>query len=322
MAKFHIVTAAQQLSGAETYVRTLVELLASAGHSTTVWRDGGTSGQAPAGQTINSFSRQFPRGDTLILVGSYLRLEPWITHTKPQRLIFICNTSDPSQAYRTLALLAHPQLPTPEVAYVSSRLRDGIGHPGIVCPEVINTEAYTPTVRKANAVFTIGRLSRDHPDKHHPEDSALYRLLAWQGAKVRIMGGSCLMNELRHCGNCELLPVDAEPGPNFLRSLDVFFYRTSPKLHEAAGRVVMEALASGLPVIAHVSGGYTDWIQHGENGFLFARQEEALGHLLSLRSDSHLRSQLGQAARETAMNLASFRSPPVKAFLSWLLERS
>ena len=55
--------------------------------------------------------------------------------------------------------------------------------------------------------FTVGRVSRDALDKHHPEDPALYRMLASRGLRVRIMGGTCLASALVGVEGVELLPA-------------------------------------------------------------------------------------------------------------------
>lgn len=43
---------------------------------------------------------------------------------------------------------------------------------------------------------------------------------------------------------------------------------------EGLGRVTVEAMANGCPIIARNSGGTTDFIVHGENGYLFNTDEE------------------------------------------------
>jgi glycosyltransferase involved in cell wall biosynthesis len=209
-------------------------------------------------------------------------------------------------------------LPPPEMVYVSARLRDGMGLPGKISPEIVDTELFKPGSRDAERMFTVGRLSRDDPDKHHPDDPSLYRMLTWHGAHVRIMGGTCLQGALAGEPGVVLLPTGSMAAPDFLRSIDVFFYRTAPHLHEAAGRAVIEAMACGLPVVAHVSGGYTDWIRHGENGFVFERQEDAWQYLERLRQDRHLRERLGSNARQTAEATSALSSPPAQTYLSWL----
>jgi hypothetical protein len=52
------------------------------------------------------------------------------------------------------------------------------------------------------------------------------------------------------------------------------------------GRVVTEAMACGLPVVCHESGGYAEIIEHGRNGFLFDTQQEALGDTAQAKGGS------------------------------------
>ena len=69
---------------------------------------------------------------------------------------------------------------------------------------------------------------------------------------------------------------------------------------EALGNVVMEAMASGTPVIGTLSGGIPEMIREGETGFLVAKKdpEELAAHILRLLKDPELRAKMGTAARE------------------------
>jgi glycosyltransferase involved in cell wall biosynthesis len=154
--------------------------------------------------------------------------------------------------------------------------------------------------RPAHMVFTVGRLSRDDDHKHHREDALLYRRLAQSGCRVRIMGGTCLSRALDGVPNVELLPEGAETTTAFLRSLDCFIYRTAETWFEAFGRVIFEAMASGLPVVCANRGGYTDYLNHGQDSLLFRDTPEAFRHVLRLRDDLSLRMRLGAAAVRTA----------------------
>ena len=123
---------------------------------------------------------------------------------------------------------------------------------------------------------------------------------------MRIMGPSpALEAELGGLESITLLPMFAEEAHLFLQGLDCFFYRTSEKFVEPSGRVITEAMACGLPVVCHESGGYAEWIDSGTNGFLFATQQEALEILLGLREDRALRERVGKEARRTAEELFS-----------------
>jgi glycosyltransferase involved in cell wall biosynthesis len=70
--------------------------------------------------------------------------------------------------------------------------------------------------------------------------------------------------------------------------------------HEATTRVVLEAWAAGVPVVAFRSGGIPEILHHGHNGFLAESAEEMAAfavHLLTAGRDQLTR--VGKAGRET-----------------------
>ena len=199
-----------------------------------------------------------------------------------------------------------------EVVYASELMKRSAGnYPGYIEPSLIDLERFVPAPKgkpsdPTSTAFTIGRLSSDLPYKHHPEDPELYRRLVEEGCQVRIMGPSpYLKAELGDMEAVTLLPMDAQEAHLFLQGLDCFFYRTSEEYLEPWGRVVTEAMACGLPVVCHKSGGYAEIIEHGRNGFLFETQQEALDILLGLKEDRTLRERVGEEARRTAEELFS-----------------
>src|SRR5689334_6874272 len=92
----HIVTTLHTLSGAGTHAATLRASLQAYGQMVSLWSDRPGPMTAHYGaRVIQPFSGALPRGGTLILVGAYLQLSPWIEHARPQRLVLICINSDP-----------------------------------------------------------------------------------------------------------------------------------------------------------------------------------------------------------------------------------
>nr|DAD28430.1 TPA_asm: hypothetical protein HUJ06_029898 [Nelumbo nucifera] len=80
---------------------------------------------------------------------------------------------------------------------------------------------------------------------------------------------------------------------------DVF---VMPSESETLGQVVLEAMASAIPVVAARAGGILDIIptaQEGKTGFLFdpGDVEDCLSKLEPLLSNHELRETIGQAAR-------------------------
>ena len=213
----------------------------------------------------------FPRRGVFVFVGIYFGAGAWIANSRPVRKIVVVNTVQPDVAARMLVALGQAGDAPVEFVYASEATKAEYTMPGIVEPSLIDLKEFTPLARAPNARFTIGRLSRDHATKHHENDPEFYRRLTAAGFAVRVMGGSVLAKAMT--GNVpahlSLLPAGAEPAAPFLNSLDCFFYRTQKDWFEAYGRVVFEAMAAELPVVAGRNGGYADFIEHGVNGFLF-----------------------------------------------------
>ncbi len=119
---------------------------------------------------------------------------------------------------------------------------------------------------------------------------------------MRILGGTVLLRHFspsRPEAGVELLPTGTEEASAFLRTLDAFVYRTSPMLVETSGRVVAEAMATGIPVICSRETGFSELVTDGIDGFLFDPDDDASLHarLEVLRADRGLRASIGGAAR-------------------------
>ena len=127
-------------------------------------------------------------------------------------------------------------------------------------------------------------------------------------------------------GPCEpALRRAAPPGVRFLgdvddvaphlRAADLFVL---PSRTEGLSNALLEAMATGIAVVATAVGGAVDLIEDGENGRLVpADDREALaGALASLLADGALRQQLGARAR--ARVLADYALPVVAERLTGL----
>lgn len=85
----------------------------------------------------------------------------------------------------------------------------------------------------------------------------------------------------------------SDPAP-LLRAADVFVL---PSAYEANALVVLEALATGLPVISTRVGFAPDLVIDGENGFLVGREAEEVGERLRDLGGSGLRARSAHARR-------------------------
>jgi hypothetical protein len=267
-----------------------------------------------AGQDIavvQPFAQQFPRGGALLIAGVHMRPGIWMKYAKFEQVILFYNLANHAQLFAAMESLRDSTGVDPELVFVSKMLQLSVGLPGRISRSLMDVQPFLAVAdeRLAQAAtppgatgrpFTVGRVSRDAPDKHHPQDPALYRMLASRGVRVRIMGGTCLAPALEGVEGVELLPAGAESTPDFYRSLDAFFYRTGAST-EAYGRVVVEAMAAGLPVVAHVRGGYAEVMEDGASGRLIQSQEQAYDAVMGLAADPGLCRSMGEAGRRQAL---------------------
>lgn len=175
--------------------------------------------------------------------------------------------------------------------------------PGKRSEEVRRRWAESGDDDEAGALYAlyVGRLT---PEKELP---LLFR--AWDRARraapelrLVVVGGGAYAGTVRR---------EAPPGVRFTgylegddlarayASADVFAF---PSRAETLGNVVVEAMASGLPVVAAAEGGTLESVAHGETGLLVpAGDADAFaGALLRLVRDDLLRKDLGRNARRWA----------------------
>lgn len=88
---------------------------------------------------------------------------------------------------------------------------------------------------------------------------------------------------------------------NVLSVMDVFMF--TPARKEGMGLVLLEAFASGKPVVATNVGGIPDVVENGVNGFLIepSRPELLVEPTLKLLKDKELYKKMSQLAIETAV---------------------
>jgi glycosyltransferase involved in cell wall biosynthesis len=257
---------------------------------------------------INPWRLALPRGGTLVFVGTYFRIGHWTRLASYDRVVIVYNTDQPDRLAKNAGRLARAGHRV-DVVYTSRALKQRHRGSGPVLESPIDIERFRPSTGTHHAPFTVGRLSRDIRTKHHEDDPRLWRALARAGVRVRIMGGTCLAAELGDERNVELLPAGSEDAATFLRSLDCFVYRTSAGWFEAYGRVVMEAMATGLPIVAGENGGYAEHLRDGENGYLARDTDDAVERVLALAASPAVRLRLGKAARRDAIALNAIDLP-------------
>ncbi len=244
---------------------------------------------------------QVPQGGVLVLIGVYFGIARWLSQARPSRVIFLYNTFEAPLLFERVREVWEQCGLGAELLFCSDMMQAEVGLPGLFEPSPTDIEMFRPRGEPHPPAhrFTLGRHSRDVPEKHHPDDWKVYQAVSECGGVSEVLGGTCMSASFPPVPGLDLLPARSTDMVPFLQSLDCYFYRTSTWV-EPWGRVVLEAMACGLPVVASRIGGYAQVIRHNENGLLFDTTEEACALVRQLCQDPALRSRLGANARRRA----------------------
>jgi sugar transferase (PEP-CTERM/EpsH1 system associated) len=129
--------------------------------------------------------------------------------------------------------------------------------------------------------------------------------------RLALVGDGPLFDDLqqaaRDWGIAELLwmPGDREDIPEILRTMDIFVL---PSLAEGISNTILEAMASGLPVVATRTGGNPELVREGYNGFLVPVSDpHALAVTLhGMIDDMPLSRRMGETGREIVLQRFSW----------------
>lgn len=243
---------------------------------------------------------QFPKEGNLVFVGAYFRISNWVEYSKPRRIIVIFNSHLPDDLRNCLAGFAKIGRTDVEVAFASEGTKKMVGDiEGPIHVSPINRERFQPRPTR-NDTFTVGRMGRDDWSKSHPEDPAFFKSLLDHGYRVRIMGCAAAKWGLPNHPNLELLSRNQESAEEFLNSLHAYHFRGHPDWYETFGRVNLESMCCGVPVVAEARHGYTDYLKHGRGGCLYETTEQSFSQLESLRASRDLWQEQSQLALEEA----------------------
>jgi phosphatidylinositol alpha-1,6-mannosyltransferase len=215
--------------------------------------------------------------------------------------------------------------------YTRSRL-EGLGLPtarlGLLVGGV-DPERYRPGPSRAAAALdrpvlgTAGRLKPIKGFEVALEATARLRT-AGRAARLLLAGAGPEEERLRTLatrlgldGAVEFLgDIEAGAMPDFYRRLDVYLQPSVEIRHEATGlpqaesmgRALLEAQASGVPVVASRSGGIPDVIEEGRSGLLVApgRPEALADAIARLCEDRETRTRLVAEARRSVVERFSW----------------
>ncbi len=189
-----------------------------------------------------------------------------------------------------------------------TQVYNGVDHARFAPANVKPLALLPPPWQGQDAIVVIGTVGRLTPVKdqqlllealallrqRHPEPGARARLVIVGDGPLR-QALADRVDELGLAG-AVWLPGDREDVPELLRAMDIFVL---PSLGEGISNTVLEAMASGLPVLATAVGGNVELVTPGDNGDLFPVDDAGalVRALLPLLEDSGLRGRQGESAR-------------------------
>lgn len=183
-----------------------------------------------------------------------------------------------------------------------------------IIPRSVDLERFTFTRRPRGAALNVGIIGRLTPLKGHIHFiKAMARVArAYPNLKIWIVGDApaskaaykdhvrLLVRRLGlwHC--TEFLGTQRDI-PSVLSQLDLLVLSTTA--HEAFGRVIIEAQACGVPVVATAVGGVVDIIEEGVNGLLVppADPEALAGAVERILGDPDLAGAIVENARKKVL---------------------
>jgi glycosyltransferase involved in cell wall biosynthesis len=167
-------------------------------------------------------------------------------------------------------------------------------------------EAYAP--RGACILLHVGRMAAEkgvelivaayHQARQQLPDGAIHLVVAGSGPRER---------EVRAVGTDHVTFLGAldrrEVLPRLYASADAFVFASTT---ETLGLVVLEAMASGLPVVATPEGGVAEHLRDGVNGLAYPAGDVAAltQQIVRIATDHVLRQRLSVGAHATAQRLS------------------
>ncbi len=187
--------------------------------------------------------------------------------------------------------------PNPEIVRA---LAAATGKPCFPMGHGVDTTRFSPEFRDSKGnPFTIGYVGRLTAEKNVRWLARLEQFLLAKGLpdfRIVIAGQGAEQDWLRgNMRHVEFLGVlGGDELSRAFANMDVLAF---PSETETFGLVVLEALASGVPVVAMAAGGPKYTIEHGKTGFISKNFEEFASYVAGLMTGPEIVSRMREAGR-------------------------
>jgi phosphatidylinositol alpha 1,6-mannosyltransferase len=179
-------------------------------------------------------------------------------------------------------------------------LQERTGKPAFLMAHGVDTEAFSPQRRRRrDGSFCIGYVGRLTPEKNVRLFADLERSLLARGQRnfrLTLIGEGSERDWLRKNLEFGETPgiLRGEALAEAFANMDVFVF---PSRTDTFGLVLLEAMASGVPVVVCPQTGARVGVRHGVTGFHAPDLHSLTDSVLQLMSDETLRQRMGAAAR-------------------------
>jgi glycosyltransferase involved in cell wall biosynthesis len=208
---------------------------------------------------------------------------------------------------------------TQAVAFANRELARRFGFPGTVLPPVIDTERFHPGPGRSETLSrfgvptgfvlagTVGKMAagRGHVEAIAAAAGVSSLALVHVGHGERMADFQSRAASLDSGTRNFWTGYQEDALPDLYRSWDIFLFTASGS--DQGHRAILEAMASGLPVVALDIPGVRDLVTDGEEG-LIASDVETLSRALSTLAESQeMRRAMGARARRRALAFTAER---------------
>ena len=171
-------------------------------------------------------------------------------------------------------------------------------------PPCIDLRSYQLIERKENNDrCVIGKLTSDYHTRFPPELPPILNKVNKEVPHVDfvLVGGAKYWGKAK-LPSCSMPSIGSKDPAEFYRSFDIFVHMNKKGTVDSWGRVISEAMASGLPVVCQGKGGPAEQVTHGETGFLCNTDDDYVKYLSMLACDAAMRYEMGMKARDRALS--------------------
>lgn len=212
---------------------------------------------------------------------------------------------------------------TDAFAFSNRTIAKRFGSPGPIHPPVIDTACFCPREMPAEtlsrlgipqSLFLVGTVGKMAKGRGHLEAIEAVSRLPESVGLVHVGHGE-LMPDLRAraailgSGNRNFwLGYQEEILPDLYRTWHALLFTASGS--EQGQRAILEAMASGVPVVALDAPGVRDLMTDGQEGFIVRNMDELPAALIRLHQSEQMRRQLASRARARAFAFTAERFVP------------